>query len=291
MSVVANSAAEVVASTVGSPASTNTVGTVSSAIMRGAITAIVRTGTLAYVGVKLISDEVERQISITNARIDRAKTPLDFSQYASSVKNQIMADNTFLKKTANLTNDQQEKLAGLLASQGSPLGTFFAENITQNSGLSFNTILTNSTNQYASANYSATSQLLEKAAHQFGFTIPDVVRSSENSKVIVYQQPNSEKKLTVVVTKNTKTGASSMALDVHGYDCNSEECVDVMENIEMYLKENGLEFSFSKVRHRQPAGVLLHQMKKKIAEAKQNMSSHVKTPQHIAKKVIQKIKQ
>jgi hypothetical protein len=58
----------------------------------------------------------------------------------------------------------------------------------------------------------------------------------------------------------------SLALDLEGFGCDTNECSVKMDEIVKYLQEHGVPFTFKRIRHNQPMGVLRNMLNTKSSD-------------------------
>lgn len=249
MSTVAVSSGSVIASTV-----------TSGVAVAGA--AIVGVGVASYRAYEYISEQAEEFLAKNNEMIDRLDSPQAMAELAERQHSWLMKDPFFVKQTSGLTTTQKEQLAGAYVTANTPLEATFSEMVVKNSSVpGFSNMVSMATAQFAKNNFMKVASTLEMTANEFGFNQKFLRSSSENSKVLTFQKKGSEEQLTVVVSKDPQSQATTMAIDLHGFDCNTDRCMDVMSEFETRLKEKGLKFSFRKERHNLPEGKLLNKLK------------------------------
>lgn len=249
MSTVAVSSGSVVAATVTSGVSV-------------AAAAVVGVGIASYRAYQYVSEQAEEFIAKNNEMIDRLDSPQAMAELAERQHSWLMKDPFFVKQTSSLTATQKEQLAGAYVTANTPLEATFSEMVIKNSSVpSFSNMVSVATAQFAKNNFMKVASTLEMTATEFGFNQKFLRFSNENSKVLTFQKKGSEEQMTVVVSKDPQNQATTMAIDLHGFDCNTDRCMDVMNEFENRLKEKGLKFSFRKERHNLPEGKLLNKLK------------------------------
>ncbi|SOE23152.1 hypothetical protein SAMN06298216_3542 [Spirosomataceae bacterium TFI 002] len=248
MSTVAVSSGGVIAATV-----------TSGVAIAGA--AIVGVGMASYRAYEYLSKEAEEYLAQNNKIIDSLDSPFAMAELAMHQKEWLMANPYFLEKTKGLSKSQLEQLAGAYAVANSPLEVNYTDLVLKKNQHQGEELLSRAALNMGESNYQSVSNKLEQTANEFGFVQSFLRFSNGNSKVWTFQKKDNDEQMTVVVSKDPKNHATTMAIDLHGFDCNTDRCLDVMSEFEQSLVRKGLKFTFKKERHNLPEGKLLKKLK------------------------------
>lgn len=223
--------------------------------------AIVGVGMASYRAYEYLSKEAEEYLAQNNMIVDQLDSPMAMADLAMNHKKWLMSDPFFLDKTKGLSKIQQEQLAGAYSVANTPLEVNYTDLILKKTKHFGEELLKESALKMGEANYQTVSNKLEQTAKEFGFDQSYLRFSNGNSKVWTFQKKGNEEQMTVVVSKDPNNHGTTMAIDLHGFDCNTDRCLDVMSDFEKSLLQKGLKFTFKKERHNLPDGKLLNKLK------------------------------
>ena len=201
-------------------------------------------------------------------------SPVQMAEEAMHLQKMVSGHSSFLSMTKNISDAQKAILAGAIATQNSPLKAYvptLLQNLPENNN-AFEDALKQGTKNLALDNFKYVNDVVKDAARATGFT----------GEVKILKQTGSITDIVFTDTHNRRFSAyckldkqlnPSLALDLEGFGCDTKECSTKMDEIIKYLQEHGVPFSFKRIRHNQPMGVLRNMLNKKSSEQKTKVLS------------------
>ena len=129
----------------------------------------------------------------------------------------------------------------------------------------FESALNQGTKNLAIDNFKYVNDVVVGAAKATGFMDEVKILKQTASVMDIVFTDQHNRKLTAYC-KLDKEMNPSLALDLEGFGCDSHECSTKMDEIVKYLQDHGLPFTFKRLKHNQPMGVLRNLLNKKSHE-------------------------
>ncbi len=195
-------------------------------------------------------------------------SPKQIANEARQLKKMVSENTSFLQMTEGMSDVHKSKLAGVIATQNSPLKSYvpgLLEKFPDKNG-AFESALNQGTNNLAMDNFKHVNDIVAVAAKSTGFGEVKILKQTESVIDVVFTDTHN-RRLTAYC-KLDKEMNPSLALDLEGFGCDTHECSTKMDEIVKYLQDHGLPFSFKRLRHNQPMGVLRNLVNKKNSEQK-----------------------
>ena len=210
-------------------------------------------------------------------------SPAQMMEEAIRLQKMVTTHPSFLKMTEGLTDAQKDILSGAIVTQNSPLKSY-VPTIMQNmpeTGNVFDTALRQGTKNLALDNFKFVNNAVREAATASGFTGEvKVLKQTESLTDVVFT--DSQNRRFTAYCKLDKQMNPSLALDLEGFHSDSDACSLKMNEIVEYLQEHGVPFSFKRIKHNQPMGVLRGIINKKEIEVKKNeIQEYLKGSHHL----------
>ncbi len=184
-------------------------------------------------------------------------SPVQVQEEALRLHKMIKGHPSFLKMTDGINSIQKDILAGAIVTQNSPLKGYvpaILQTIPEKEN-AFEDALIKGTKNLALDNFKFVNTVVRDAAENAGFSINEKILKQTESLTDVVFSDSQNRKFTAYC-KLDKQLNPSLALDLEGFDNNSDECSTKMNEIVKYLQEHGVPFSFKRIKHNQPMGVL-----------------------------------
>lgn len=234
-------------------------------------------GAIYFAG-KYFVDEFEKRLKEIDQNNERLKwldkqvisSPVQMAEEARRLQKMVSVDTKFLQMTLNLNVAQKNILAGCIATQNSPLKAYVPSILQQlpETANAFETALTKGTQKLALDNFKFVNSIVEGAARNTGFTKPVKILKQTGSLLDIVFTDDQNRRLSAYC-KLDKQLNPSLALDLEGFNPNSDQCTTKMDEIVKYLQEHGVPFNYKIIRHNQPSGVLRSIMAQKEIEDEQ----------------------
>lgn len=210
-------------------------------------------------------------------------SPAKMIEEAIRLQKMVNTHSAFLKMTEGITDAKKDILSGALVIQNSPLKAYVPA-IMQNmpeTGNAFETALRQGAKNLALDNFKFVSNALHEAAKASGFTGEvKILKQTESLTDIVFT--DSQNRRFTAYCKLDKQMNPSLALDLEGFQSDSDTCSLKMTEIVKYLQDHGVPFTFKRIKHNQPMGVLRRMLNKKEIEDKdKNMQEYLKGCIHL----------
>lgn len=199
-------------------------------------------------------------------------SPAQMAEEAMKLQKMVSINNKFLHMTEGLSISQRSILAGSIATQNSPLKAYvpsILQNIPETEN-AFETALTKGTKKLAFDNFRFVNNIVQRAAKTTGFNIEtNIMKQTESLLDIVFTDQQNRR--LSAYCKLDKQMNPSLALDLEGFDRNTDDCSTKMNEIIKYLREHGVPFTCKSIRHNQPKGVLRALVNQKNKDEKQKI--------------------
>jgi hypothetical protein len=194
-------------------------------------------------------------------------SPSEMMEEAIRLQKLVSEHSLFTKMTKGISATQRNVLAGAIATQHSPLKAYvpaILKNMAESEN-AFQIALKQGTKNLALDNFRYVNDIVKDAAKAAGFKGEvKTLKSTESVSDIVFTD-GLNRKLTAYC-KLDKNLNPSLALDLEGFACDAHECSTKMDEIVSYLQAHGVPFSFKRIRHNQPMGILRNVLNKKKVE-------------------------
>lgn len=191
-------------------------------------------------------------------------SPARMKEEALKLHKLISADSSFIEMVKELSISQKNILAGAIVTQNSPLRSYvpsIMEQMPENVN-SFETELNVGIRNLALDNLKFVNNILEDAAIAAGFNKEiRILRQTESHTDIVFSD-NENRRFTAYCKLNKEMNPS-LALDLEGFHSDSDACTKKMDEIIHYLQTHGVPYTYKRIRHNQPMGVLREMINKK----------------------------
>lgn len=198
-------------------------------------------------------------------------SPIQIAQEALRLQKMVTVNPSFLKMTGGMNDAQKEILAGVIATQNSPLKAYvptLLQNIPEKEN-TFDAALKQGTKNLALDNFKYVNNVVNEAAKATGFTGEvKILKQTGSVSDIVFTDAHNRR--FTAYCKLDKQMNPSIALDLEGFGCDTNECSTKMDDIVKYLQEHGVPFTFKRIKHNQPMGVLRNMLNKKSNEQRTN---------------------
>lgn len=214
-------------------------------------------------------EKMTKEIEKSNERLkwldkNFISSPFKIAEEAIRLQKMVSVHPSFLKATNGISISQKNILAGAIATQYSPLKAY-VPSLLQNlpeTGNTFEIALNQGTKKLALDNLKFVNSVVFDAATATGFTGKvKIIKQTESITDIVFSD-KLNRRLTAYC-KFDKQMNPSLALDLEGFGCDSNECSVKMDEVVKYLQEHGVPFTFKRIKHNQPMGVLRNMLYKK----------------------------
>jgi len=214
-------------------------------------------------------EKMSQEIEKSNERLkwlDKhlISSPVQIAEEAIQLQKIVSAHPSFLKTTKGISISQKNILAGAIATQYGPLKAY-VPSLLQNlpeTGNAFEIALKQGTKELALDNLKFVNSVVCDAAKATGFTGEmKILKQTETLTDIVFSDKLNRK--FTAYCKLDKQMNPSLALDLEGFSCDSNECSTKMDEIVKYLQDHEVPFTFKRIRHNQPMGVLRNLLNKK----------------------------
>jgi hypothetical protein len=221
-------------------------------------------------------EKMMQEIEKSNERLkwldnEVISSPAQMAEEALRLQKMVSVNNKFLLMTRSLSISQRGILAGSIATQNSPLKAYvpsILKNMPETEN-AFETALAQGTRKLSLDNFKFVNDIVQGAAKTAGFNIETkILKQSESLLDIVFTDKQNRR--LSAYCKLDKQMNPSLALDLEGFDSNTDQCNVKMNEIVKYLREHGVPFTYKTIRHNQPKGVLraIVNKKNKIEEQK-----------------------
>jgi len=245
-----------------------------------------------YFAGKYCVKQYEKMISDIEKSNERLKwldkqvisSPALMMEEAIRLQKMVNTHNSFLKMTEGMTEARKDILSGAIVTQNSPLKAY-VPGIMQNmpeTGNAFETALKQGTKNLALDNFKFVNNVVHEAAKASGFTGEvKILKKTESLTDIVFTDLQNRR--FTAYCKLDKQMNPSLALDLEGFQTDSDTCSLKMTEIVKYLQEHGVPFTFKRIRHNQPMGVLREILNKKENENRnKNMQDYLQGGSHLS---------
>ncbi|MAM30295.1 MAG: hypothetical protein CMC13_14855 [Flavobacteriaceae bacterium] len=206
---------------------------------------------------KMLDDIQEEDDKIRRLNEQLASSPQEEAERMGTLKNLILSNPDFKNSTLKMPQAKKEVLATAMASQHSPLNAQVSKYLEQMDAgkMSFDKVLSQSKMDLAQTNMNHLQKVLQGAASHTGFTAgTNILKNNGRVNDVVFIDKQNRR--FTAYTKLDKNLNSSLALDLEGFGCDSNECSQKMSEIIAYLNEKGIPFTYKRLKHNQPEGVI-----------------------------------
>lgn len=245
-----------------------------------------------YFAGKYCVKQYEKMISDIEKSNERLKwldkqvisSPTQMMDEAIRLQKMVNTHSSFLKMTEGITDAQKDIFSGAIVTQNSPLKAYVPA-ILQNMperGNAFETALKLGTTNLALDNFKFVNNVVHEAAKASEFTGKvKILKQTDSLTDIVFTDLQNRR--FTAYCKLDKQMNPSLALDLEGFQSDSNACSLKMNEIVKYLQEHGVPFTFKRIKHNQPMGVLREILNKKENENRnKNMQDYLQGGSHLS---------
>ena len=204
----------------------------------------------------------------------QCSSPEQVAREVKKLQFMLMKNDQFERMTSGLSISEKNVLATAIVTENSPLKPhlpkYLKEMESGNAGL--DEVLEKCKMDLAISNFNYLNEVLYDTANAMGFKAETKVIRQTNKLLDIVFSDEEGKKFTVYNRLNNDLNPS-LALDLEGFGCNSNECSRKMDEIIAYLNEKGIPFQCKRLKHNQPAGILRKMITQKRKKKKNNNSS------------------
>jgi len=225
-----------------------------------------------YFAGKYCADQYQKMLEEIEKGNERLKwldkqtvsSPAEMMEEAIRLQKMVSEHSLFNKMTSGISTARKNILSGAIVMQHSPLKAYVPQILknmaeTENA---FQIALKQGTKNLAFDNFRYVNDIVKDAAKASGFSAEvKILKSTESVADIVFTD-KLNRKLTAYCKLDRQLNPS-LALDLEGFACDATECSTKMDEIVGYLQAHGVPFSFKKIKHNQPTGVLRNMLNKK----------------------------
>lgn len=233
----------------------------------------------AYFAGKYCVDQYENmvaEIEKANQKLQwldkqQISSPVQMAEEAKRLQKMVAGSTIFATMTDGMSRTQKEILAGAIATQNSPLKAYVPKLMNQLPATesTFDMALKQGTKNLALDNFRFVNTIVKDAAVATGFTGEvKLLKQTNNVMDVVFSSKENPSKKFTAYCKLDKQMNPSLALDLEGFGCDTNECTLKMNEIVQYLQNHGVPFHFTRIKHNQPMGVLRKMLSKKDEQAK-----------------------
>lgn len=200
-------------------------------------------------------------------------SPVQMAEEAKRLQKMVSMNNVFSQMTQSMNTAQKEILAGAIATQNSPLKAYVSRLMDElpETQSSFDQALKQGTKNLAVDNFSFVNKIVKDAAVATGFVgVVKMLKQTNTVTDIVFSEIKNPAKKFTAYCKLDRNLNPSLALDLEGYGCETNECTNKMNEIVTYLQNHGVPFHFTRIKHNQPMGVLRKMLILKEEESKKD---------------------
>jgi hypothetical protein len=194
-------------------------------------------------------------------------SPTQMAEEAMQLQKMVSGSSSFLSMTEGMSSAQRTILAGAIATQNSPLKAYvpaLLQNLPEQDN-AFEAALKQGTKNLALDNFKYVNDVVKDAAKATGFTGEvKILKQTGSVTDIVFTDAHNRR--FTAYCKLDKQMNPSLALDLEGFGCDTNECSVKMDEIVKYLQEHGVPFTFKRIRHNQPMGVLRNMLNTKSSD-------------------------
>lgn len=194
-------------------------------------------------------------------------SPSQMAEEAIRLQKMVSANSSFLSMTEGMSDEQKAMLAGVIATQNSPLKAYvptLLQNFPEKEN-AFDAALKQGTKNLALDNFKYVNDIVKDAAKATGFKGEvKILKQTCSVTDIVFTDAHNRR--FSAYCKLDKQMNPSLALDLEGFGCDTNECSTKMDEIVKYLQQHGVPFTFKRIKHNQPMGVLRNMLNKKSNE-------------------------
>jgi hypothetical protein len=220
---------------------------------------------VAYFAGKYCVNQYEKMISDIEKSneclkwLDRQviSSPIQMMEEALRLQKMVNTHTSFLKMTEGMTDAQRDILSGTIVTQNSPLKAYvptIMQNLPEN-GNAFESALKLGTKNLVLDNFKFVNKVVHEAAKASAFTYKvKILKQTDSLTDIVFTDIQNRR--FTAYCKLDKQMNPSLALDLEGFQSDSNACSSKMTEIVRYLQEHGVPFTFNRIKHNQPKGVL-----------------------------------
>lgn len=235
---------------------------------------------------KFCKDKYENLLMEIEATDDRLKwlntqvisSPKQIEAEAKALQKIVLSSNAFHRMTQGLGEAEINSLSGIIATQNSPLSSYFESSLNEISGShsDFNSLLSKAVKNLAYDNLKFVNEIVKDAAKATGFDKEvKVLRQNEKLLDIIFEDEKNRR--FTAYCKLDKEMNPSLALDLEGFACDDQACSAKMEEIVQYLQQHGVPFKYKRLKHNQPQGVLRNLLRKKELLSDMDTNSYLQT--------------
>ncbi len=191
-------------------------------------------------------------------------SPIEVAKEAKRLQSIVFKNELFSQMTQGMDVGEKNTLATAIATEHSPLKSHipkYLDDMSKNN-TSIEEVVTKSSKDLAISNFNHVNNIIKDAAKAAGFSSNiTVIKNAKNVNDIVFTDEKGRK--FTAYTKINKDLNPSIALDLEGFECDSNGCSLKMDEIIKYLNNHGVPFKYKKLKHNQPRGILRRLINKK----------------------------
>ena len=219
-------------------------------------------------------DDVLKEIQSTDNRLkwlnsQQYSSPLEIAREAKKLQEIVFRNELFSQMTTGMTVGEKNTLATAIATENSTLKSYISKYLDEMSAgdISLSDVVVKSSKDLAVSNFNHVNSIIKDAAQATGFSSNlKVIKNSKNIFDIVFTDKEGRK--FTAYTKINKDLNPSIALDLEGFEGDTNACSLKMDEIIKYLNEHGIPFKYKRLKHNQPSGILRKILNKKSKNQK-----------------------
>ena len=194
----------------------------------------------------------------------QCSSPEQIAKEVKKLRHMLLKNDKFEEMAIGLSIPEKNVMATAIAAENSPLKSHLPKYLKDiesgNTGL--DEAIDKSKNDLAISNFNHLNEVLQETANASGFKAETKVIRQTNKLLDIVFTDQEGRKFTAYNRLN-KDLNPSLALDLEGFGCDSDECSMKMNEIIAYLNEKGIPFEYKRLKHNQPEGMLRKMITKK----------------------------
>ncbi len=206
--------------------------------------------------------ESEKRLKWVNEQINQS--PKSVMKEAKQLYKTVVNNRHFKEVTSGMSVYEKNLLASAIVTENSPIKSTITDAINEdkNKRLSFNNLIDLSAKKLAGENLKYVNKIVKEAAIHAGFDKGTIVVKKTGAVSDIIFTDNQGRKLTAY-SKLNKEMNPSLAIDLEGFNSDSNACSIKMNEIVNYLNSKGIPFKYKRIKHNNPTGVLRKSISKK----------------------------
>jgi hypothetical protein len=206
-------------------------------------------------------EELEKDIQETEQRLkwldkQRLSSPLEVAKETKLLQGLVVKNPAFEKVASSLSVGEKNQLAMVIATKNSPIKNYIPKYLEEiKTDMNMESVIFKSVDDLAISNLNFVSSVVSQAAKATGFNVnTNVIRKAKTVNDIIFTDGQG-RNMTAFVKLNKELNPT-LAIDLEGFNNNSNECTKKMDEIVKYLTEHGVPFQPKKLHHNNPMGIL-----------------------------------